>query len=76
MSKLLENVETKISNLKNNTDAIVESNKQASTTRTETIIGDTTTYISLHNDTLIHKMEMVFAENIQMMENTTTEYDI
>ena len=45
-------------------DAFVESIKQATTTRIETIIDNAATYITLHNDTLIHKMEMVFAENI------------
>ena len=76
VSKLLENAKTKMLNLKDETDAIVESIKQDKTTRTETIIGDATTYIILHNDTLIHKIEMVFAENIQLMEDTTTKYDI
>ena len=32
-------------------------------------IVDATTYLSLHNNTLLHKMEQVFASNMQFMED-------
>ena len=61
---------------KNAANTIVASIKTATTSRTETIIGDATSYITSHTDNLLHKMETVFAENMQLVEDVTDEYDI
>ena len=73
---LIESATEQMTNLKNATNAIVTSIKTATTSCTETIIGDATSYITSHNDNLLHKMETVFAENIQLVEDVIEEYDI
>lgn len=39
-------------------------------------IKDASTYLSLHNDKLLHKMEQVFASNVQLVEEERAEYGI
>ena len=76
LSKQIETGTRTMANLKMDTTDIVCSIQIATTERTESIIGDATSYITSHNDKLLHKMETIFAENMQLMDNVTDEYDI
>ena len=60
LSQLIKTATTTISRLNNDTEAIVNYIQKATTKNTETVIGDATSYITSHNDKLLHKMETVF----------------
>lgn len=39
-------------------------------------MGDTTSYITSHNNSLVHKMETISAENMQLMEDKKDDFDV
>lgn len=55
---------------------IVKSIKIATTAETEKIIGNTTSYLNSHNGSLLHSMEIVLGENIQLTEEFKSEFDM
>lgn len=39
-------------------------------------MGDTTSYITSHNNSLVHKVETISGENMQLMEDKKDDFDV
>ena len=63
-------------NLKKDTESFAQAINTATVTAKDKAIGDATSYLSSHNDTLLDKMERVFACNMQLMEDEKDEFNV
>lgn len=61
-------------NFKKDTESFAQAINTATLTVKDKAFGDTTSYLSSHNDTLLDKMERVFAYNMQL--NEKDEFDV
>jgi len=65
-----------VSNLQITSDDVIRNIKTAATKERERVIGNTTSYLNSYNDKLLDKMETVFSENLQLMEEVKDEFDM
>ena len=76
LDELIAATAKKVTNLKDDTESIERNVHNATTTSTEKAIGDATSYLSSHNSTLLHKMERVFAENMDLMVDEKNNFNV
>ena len=73
---LITTTTNNVLNLKKDTESFAQAINAATVTAKDKAIGDATSYLTSHNDTLLDKMERVFACNMQLMEDEKDELDV
>ena len=76
LDTLIAATTTKVANLEKDTKSYEVAIATATATAKDKAIGDATTYLSSHNDTLLDKMEKVFSCNMQLMEDEKDEFNV
>ena len=76
LNELITATTTHVINLKKDTDSLATAITAATITAKDKAIDEATSYLSIHNDILLNKMERVFACNMQLMEDEKEDFDV
>ena len=73
---LISTTANNVVNLEKDTKSYAVAIATPTATAKDKAIGEATTYLSSHNDTLLNKMEQVFACNMNLMEKEINNFNV